>query len=326
MNGTPAENKSSVEWSHNFYYRPGFIYPVATCHILIIAVAGVGNLLVLYTIVANRKLRRNPTNIFIFSLALSDLLTVTLVVPFEVEGLFLHWIWNHGEIMCRAWITLYLITVPVSILTLLAVSVDRYKILSDPTKRFRRCGLTTRKEGLTVSLIIWLYSSLIASLPVMGWRTSEKFVYNSCCYFPLVRLYFIISSVLNFILPILVTSGIYLRICLIVRSYHKKLGADNSKNMRSTAEKKMYLRNIQAAKTLAFLVVAFFCCWLLYSCVSLFSLVCGESCIVFIPPEVRTVLLMIGYLNSALNPLLLAFLDKKFRAALSCKNISNQDL
>lgn len=72
--------------------------------------------------------------------------------------------------MCGTRVTLYLTTVPTSILTLLAVSVDLYKILSDPGNPFRLCGFTTGKKGLTVSLIIWLYSSLLASLPIMANR------------------------------------------------------------------------------------------------------------------------------------------------------------
>ena len=212
--------------------------------------------------------------------------------------------------MCRTRVTLYLTTVPTSILTLLAVSVDLYKILSDPGNPFRLCGFTTGKKGLTVSLIIWLYSSLLASLPVMGWQTDEELVHIELCYVSLLPLFFLPISVLNFILLIMVTSGIY----LIVSSYHKNVDIDNSRRMRSTEENKMYLKNEQSGKAIFYLVGALLCCWLPCSCVSLLSFLCRS---VYIPFKVFVVRLMVGYLNSALNPFLLTFLDKKFRAAVS---------
>ena len=316
MNNTSAEHNlnSSAAEIPSFNFRPSFVYPVATCHILIVAVAVVGNLMVCYAILTNRNLRSNPTNLFIFSLALSDLLTVTLAVPFDIEGLFLQWFWKHGEIMCRAWITVYLITVPTSILTLLAVSVDRYKSLSDPLNRFRRCRFMTRKRALVISFVIWIYSFVFASLPVMGWRTEENFVHNSVCLFPFVPLYFILSSVLNFILPLLVNCGIYIKIYLITSSHPNNVDGDDSRKLRSAEEKKVYSRNVQAAKTISIFVGVFLCCWLPFSSVSIFTFLCGESCSVIIPYEARMVLLMFGYLNSALNPFLFALRNSSFKA------------
>jgi len=275
-------------------------------------VAIIGNLLVCCAILVNKNLRNNPTNLFIFSLAFSDLLTVIIAVPFDIEGLFLQWHWKHGEIMCKAWITVYLITVPTSILTLLAISVDRYKSLSDPLNRFRRSRFMTRKRALIISLIIWLYSLLFALLPIMGWRTEEKFVYNSVCYFPFPLEYMTLSSSLNFILPLLITCAIYIKIYLIARKQHNFGGAE-SRKLRSTEEKKVYSKNVRAAKTISIFVGAFFCCWVPYSSISIVATLC-ETCANHIRYEVRIVLLMFGYLNSALNPFLFAFRNNRFKA------------
>ena len=314
MNNTSEpQTNSRSSTNGSFTFSPSFVYPVATCHILIVVVAIVGNLLVCYAIIFNKNLRNNPTNLFIFSLAFSDLLTVTIAVPFDIEGLFLRWIWKHGEIMCQAWITVYLITVPTSILTLLAVSVDRYKSLSDPLNRFRRSRFMTRKRAWIVSLIIWLYSLLFALIPIMGWRTADKFVYKSVCYFPFTLIYLTLSSSLNFILPLLTTCAIYIKIYLIARGQHSNFGGTESRKLRSTEEKKVYSRNVRAAKTISIFVGAFFCCWVPYSTVSMVATLC-ETCAYHIPYEVRIVLLMFGYINSALNPFLFAFRNSRFKA------------
>ena len=326
MNNSTEPNPTTTGTDAVPGFPPSFVYPVATCHILIVAVAVLGNLIVCYAIITNKSLRSSPTNLFIFSLAFSDLLTVTLAVPFDIEGLFLNWTWKHGEIMCEAWITVYLITVPTSILTLLAVSVDRYKSLKDPLNRFRRFRFMTRKRALIIISVIWLYSLVFALIPVLGWRTYHEFVYEGICYFPFHEIYSTLSSCLNFIIPLLVTCGIYVKIYLIARSQSSTFDKEISRQMRtteacsrqtrSTEEKKIYLRNIRAAKTISIFVAVFFFCWVPHSAISISANLC-ESCQAKIPDEVRVLVLMFGYLNSALNPFLFAFRNKRFKAAYS---------
>ena len=329
MNNSSEHNSAATVF--NTFFPPTFRYPVATCHILIVAVAVLGNLIVCYAIIANKSLRSSPTNLFIFSLAFSDLFTATLAVPFDIEGLFLNWAWKHGEIMCQAWITVYLISVPTSILTLLAVSVDRYKSLKDPLNRFRRFRFMTRKRALIIISVIWLYSLVFALIPVLGWRKHDEFVYEGSCHFPFHEIYSTLSSCLNFIIPLLVTCGIYVKIYLIARSQSSTFDKEISRQMRtteacsrqtrSTEEKKIYLRNIRAAKTISIFVAVFFFCWVPYSSISLTAILC-DLCQAKISNEVRVVFLMFGYLNSALNPFLFAFRDSRFKktfSALKCR-------
>ena len=299
-----------------FELSPSFQYPVVACHILIVVVAVVGNLMVCYAIITNKSLHRNPTNLFIFSLAFSDLLTVSLAVPFDIEAIILQGAWRHSEALCEAWITIYLIAVPTSILTLLAVSIDRYKSLSDSLNRFRRHRFMTRKRALIISMLIWLYSFLFALIPIIGWRSYDKFVYEGVCYFPFTKEYITLSSVLNFILPPLITFGIYIKTYLIACTHEGTFVGETSHNLRSNEEKKVYTRNIQAAKKISIFAAAFFFCWTPFSSISIASTLC-EPCVEKIPHEANVLLLMFGYLNSALNPFIFAFRNSKFQATFS---------
>ena len=130
---------------------PWFLFPVAAAYILIAVVAAVGNLLVCFAILTNRSLRSKPSNLLLLSLAVSDLLTAVLAMPFDIESLLLQGHWRHGPVMCVTFLTSYLITVPTSILTLLAISLDRYQNLRDPLRRFRRTQFMTRTKALIVS-------------------------------------------------------------------------------------------------------------------------------------------------------------------------------
>ena len=158
---------------------------------------------------------------------------------------------------------------------------------------------------------------LFALVPIMGWRTHDKFVFQGVCYFPFIKIYTTLSSVINFILPLLITCGIYIKIYLIASSQQNIFYGDASRipKLRSTEEKKVYSRNIRAAKTISIFVVVFFSCWIPFSFISVVSNLCGSQC--EIPHEVVVLFLMFGYLNSALNPFLLAFRTSKFKATMS---------
>ena len=317
MNNTSEANSSVPETNTQSYYSfpAAFELPVVSCYIIIVTVGLVGNLMVCYAIMVDRNLRNNPTTLLLFSLALSDLLTVTLVAPFDMEVFFLRPVWVHGELMCEIWTVMFVTTVPTSIWTLLAISVDRYKSLSDPMNRYRRSPFLTRKRALIINLLIWFYSVLFASIPSMGWRDfpGEPLIYEGVCWFPYTRAYASLTSFLNFILPLLITCGIYIKIYRIVCGRNKKL---RRQNLAFIEENKAYLGNLQAAKTISMFVGVFFFCWVPYSTYIVMMSLCN-LCWKVIPEETYPLLLMFGYLNSALNPFLFALRNKSFKTTYS---------
>lgn len=294
-------------------YEPWYGYIFAGLYIVVIIVALFGNLLVCSCILISTKLRRSPTTIFIFSLAISDLISASVAMPFDVEILMTSGVWYHGEVMCKAWTVAYLLTIPTSILTLLALSVDRYKTLSDPLNRFRRSRFMTRKKAIMVNVVIWLYCFTIAILPVSGVINQFKFVFQNKCYFPMPPLFNTINNFVNFVFPILVTCAMYLKIYQIAKLQplnHQKFSAGTTGKPKL---QKDYLRNIRAAKTISMFVCAFMFCWIPYCSVSIVSNLCSDACFYSIPPHIFPPLLMLGYLNSALNPFLFSFRNRAFK-------------
>ncbi|KAL9988730.1 hypothetical protein ACROYT_G003209 [Oculina patagonica] len=293
-----------------------FKFPLLTCYVIITAVAVVGNFIVCCTILADRNLRNNPTTLFLLSLAFSDLVMVTVVAPIDIEVFFIQGDWLHGEIMCEIWSTVFLVTVPASILTLLAVSIDRYKSLSDPLNKFRRTRFMTRKKALMIIFLIWTYSVVFASVPLMGWRThpGESAIYQGICWFPYTKTYTSLTCFLNYILPLLVTCGIYIKIYRIAHERNKSVTVARCKcgQLTFTQETNSYLGNLKAAKTISMFVGVFFFCWVPYSTYIIIISLCKE-CDEMIPLEAYPFLLMLGYLNSALNPFLFAFQSKSFK-------------
>ena len=98
-------------------------------YVIIIIASLLGNIIVCVVILSTRSLRQSINSCFILSLAVSDLITTCLVMPFDLEQIISFGRWRHGEIMCNVWTTTYLIAVPTSILSLLALTVYRYRLL-----------------------------------------------------------------------------------------------------------------------------------------------------------------------------------------------------
>ena len=285
-------------------------------YIGIILAAVIGNTLVCMAFCLSPALRKSPTNYFIMSLAVSDILTVTLSVPFDVEQTLLNWRWKHGSFACSLWTTMYLFVVPSSILSLLAVSVDRYKSLIDPLNRFRQARFMTRKRACVVIAALWVYSLVFALMPEMGWKLYSHNVMQGYCFFNTTLEYSVLSSVLNFVLPVIVMCILYLRIYQIakqMRQAHKRSGMSFVSDERKKGKQRKRLhKNIKTTKNILIVVCAFFVCWMPYTMFSLVSNVC-KTCFEAAPQELFTIFLILGYSNSALNPYLYAFRNKRFK-------------
>ena len=91
---------------------------------LLITIAILGNFLVCIAILTDVRLRR-LSNLFFFSLALSDLLVASLVMPFAMVN-DLTGSWWFGKDFCKLWIAADVMSCTASIINLLAISFDRY--------------------------------------------------------------------------------------------------------------------------------------------------------------------------------------------------------
>ncbi|GMT36242.1 hypothetical protein PFISCL1PPCAC_27539, partial [Pristionchus fissidentatus] len=98
---------------------------------LLILFALLGNLLVVAAIFYDRPLRRQPENLFLVSLAISDLLVSILVMVFAAAN-DLMGDWRFGAAYCKFWICFDITCCTASILNLCAISLDRYWHISRP--------------------------------------------------------------------------------------------------------------------------------------------------------------------------------------------------
>nr|XP_014088941.1 cholecystokinin receptor type A-like [Bactrocera oleae] len=130
------------------------------CYCVIFFFAIFGNLLVISTLVQNRRMR-NVTNVFLLNLAISDILLGVLCMPVTLVGTLLrHFIF--GEFFCKLIQFSQAASVAVSSWTLVAISCERYYAICHP---LRSRTWQTINHAYRIIGFIW-FGSIICMTPI----------------------------------------------------------------------------------------------------------------------------------------------------------------
>ena len=127
-------------------------------YIIIFIVGLIGNFLVIYFVIFYKRMQ-SMTNKFITNLAVADLAVILICVPVTVSRL-VYKQWVLGEFLCRFSSFVQGVSLSVSVMTLTAISIDRFVIIYKPMKARSMC--TSRKVRIVV-ITIWILSLFIMS-------------------------------------------------------------------------------------------------------------------------------------------------------------------
>ncbi|MCL4123915.1 UNVERIFIED_CONTAM: hypothetical protein GTU68_020258 [Idotea baltica] len=319
-----------------------------SCMGIIIICAVLGNLLVVVSVIRNRRLRV-ITNYFVVSLAIADILVALMAMPFNAS-VELTGRWVFGYRMCDLWNSFDVYASTCSILHLCCISIDRYYAIVRPLEY----PMVMTKRRVAVMLChVWLAPLVISFLPIfMGWYTTVDHLEirandPSLCIFQVNTTYALVSSSISFWMPCSVMIYMYLRIYQAALRQEKMLyrhtrhsttsqasqvplssaaampatsgsiGSNGSDPQEATPTKERNLiklkREHKAARTLGIIMGAFIACWLPFFLWYVIITLCGEACPC--PDIVVTILFWIGYFNSMLNPAIYAYFNRDFREA-----------
>ncbi|XP_076015214.1 G-protein coupled receptor 161 [Genypterus blacodes] len=144
--------------------------------VTITILACVGNFVIVGTLY-RRPYLLTPSNKFVFSLTLSNLLLSVLVLPFvAVSSAKREWVF--GVVWCNFTALLYLLISSASMLTLGAIAVDRYYAVLYPM--IYPMKITGNRAAVVIAYV-WLHSLVGCLPPLFGWSNFEFDCYKWTC-------------------------------------------------------------------------------------------------------------------------------------------------
>ncbi|KAL1378052.1 hypothetical protein pipiens_000569, partial [Culex pipiens pipiens] len=126
--------------------------------IIIMCLGVIGNIMVPIVILKTKDMR-NSTNIFLTNLSIADLLVLLVCTPTVlVEVNSPPEVWVLGEEMCKAVPFVELTVAHASVLTILAISFERYYAICEPLKAGYVC---TKTRALLICLAAWTVAAIL---------------------------------------------------------------------------------------------------------------------------------------------------------------------
>ncbi|XP_054149881.1 adenosine receptor A3 [Melozone crissalis] len=260
--------------------------------------ATLGNALVIWAARLNAAFR-NTTLYFIASLALADAAMGLLVMPLAI-------VVSLGTAMpaygCLFVCCLMLVFSNASILSLLAVAVDRYLRVKLPT---RYKTITTERRVWWALGLCWCLSLLGGLVPMFGWNKAgpRSSSFLRCRFISVMRMDYMVyfCFFLWTLVPLLIMCALYAEVFYILRT---KL----SQGVRGAGA--FYGHEFRTAKSLALVLLLFAISWLP---------LCTINCVFYfhpdsrIPPYLIYLAILLSHANSVMNPIVYAYKIKKFR-------------
>ncbi|KAM3927092.1 neuromedin-U receptor 2-like [Leptodactylus fuscus] len=291
--------------------------PMTLVYAVIFLVGVSGNMLVCLVILKHHNMR-TPTNYYLFSLAVSDLLVLLLGMPLEVYEMWSNYPFLFGAWGCYFKTVLFETVCFASILSVTTVSVERYVAIMHP---FQAKLKSTRRRALRILITLWIFSILF-SIPnttthgiLLQYFPNGSLVPDSATCTVVQPLWIYnciiqITSLLFFVLPMGVISVLYCMMGIKLRADHSLEADKMSVNIQRPSRKSV-------TKMLFVLVMVFGICWAPFHVDRLFFsfVVDWTEPLANVFNLIHVVSGVFFYLSSAVNPLIYNLLSRRFRSA-----------
>nr|CAA57620.1 G protein-coupled receptor 105 [Lymnaea stagnalis] len=278
---------------------------VITLYAVVIIFGFFANLLVVVVIIRYKQLH-TVTNIFICYLAIADVALCVFNLPLQLHYQLSN-NWMFGRVLCYVALPTFGVPLFSSSLSILMIAVDRYMLIVYPFKK----RMTNMQAIITVVVII--ICTVALSTPLIVYLDYVEFVH------PLMReqkaycaeqwpsfldkqIYSVSIFLLQFVIPICLTSFFYKHICHVLRNRPVKKH-DTRRNQRTN-------------RILIAVVLTFTVCWLPWN---LFALTAEFSHVVVKGKYFTFIDLMLKVFamsSACINPFLYGWLNDRFKKEL----------
>lgn len=132
--------------------------PVMLIYSLTMVLGLAGNTLIIFTTQRFRRMQ-STTNVFLSSLASADLLLIIVCIPVKMAKL-LSFTWDFGYFLCKFVHYMQNVSAMCSVVTLTAMSIERYYAIIHPMRVKYLCSLSQARK---ICLFIWAASFVLAT-------------------------------------------------------------------------------------------------------------------------------------------------------------------
>uniref|UniRef100_A0A3B4V9R2 Pyroglutamylated RF-amide peptide receptor n=1 Tax=Seriola dumerili TaxID=41447 RepID=A0A3B4V9R2_SERDU len=304
-------------------YIPELPYSAKTTfvimYVVIFVLALAGNSLVIYIVVKKRAIQ-TATDIFICSLAVSDLLITFFCIPFTLlQNISSEWF--GGVLVCKTVPFVQTTAIVTGILTMTCIAIERYQGIVFPLKMRRQYS---SKRAYKMLGLVWIASVIVGSpmlfvqqLQVSGVKYDFLYDhYHVCCQeswrsLTHRQVYTTFIMVALFLLPLAAMLFLYTRIG--IELWIRKRVGDSS--VLNTMNHREISKISRAVKMMITIVLLFTICWapfhtvhMLFEYYDLENKYDGVTVNMII-----AIVQAIGFFNSFNNPIVYAFMNENFK-------------
>lgn len=320
----PFDNQTLPIWTdYSVDYKVVSILSV----MLICGIGIVGNVMVILVVLTTKHMR-TPTNCYLVSLAVADLMVLTAAgLPNITESLFGQWVYGYAG--CLSITYFQYLGINASSCSITAFTIERYIAICHPIKAQFLCTLSRAKK---IIVFVWVFTSLYC---VMWFYLSdtkeivyENVILTSCAYKVSRNMYlpiYFTDFALFYVVPLLLATVLYGLIARILilnplpsdpmesrRNWKKESSLGNkSVNSRSSSSTTAASRR-QVTKMLAVVVILFALLWMPYRTLVVVNSFLKEA---YLDTWFLLFCRLCIYMNSAINPIIYNAMSQKFRAA-----------
>ncbi|XP_051887629.1 thyrotropin-releasing hormone receptor-like [Pristis pectinata] len=301
--------------------------------VLLICGVGIAGNVMVVLVVLKTKHMRTPTNCYLVSLAIADLVVLLAAgLPNITESVAASWVYGYVGCLCITY--LQYLGINASSCSITAFTIERYIAICHPIKAQFICTVSRAKKIIafvwaftSVYCVMWFFLLDITQIPhVDGIEVVCDYKVSRNHYLPI----YFLDFTMFYVIPLFVATVLYGLIARILflnpipntpqdtanNSIHK--GRTNTIKTSSGRSKGAQSSRKQVTQMLAVVVILFALLWMPYR-----TLVVVNS---FMSAPYLNIWFLLFcrmniYLNSAINPIIYNLMSQKFRAAFKklCK-------
>ncbi|XP_034467918.1 thyrotropin-releasing hormone receptor [Hippoglossus hippoglossus] len=332
MDNMTVLNDTSVQDNHTLGQWTDYTveYKVLSVFLvcLICGVGIVGNVMVILVVLTTKHMR-TPTNCYLVSLAVADLMVLTAAgLPNITDALYGQWVYGYAG--CLGITYLQYLGINASSCSITAFTVERYIAICHPIKAQFLCTLSRAKR---IILLVWALTSVYCVMWLFLSDTKELVYDNavllSCAYkvsrSHYLPIYFTDFAVF-YVLPLMLATVLYGLIARILflnplpsdtkdgstKKWKREMSQGGRMISSGGSSSTTAASRRQVTKMLAVVVILFALLWMPYRTLVVVNSFLDKA---YLDTWFLLFCRLCIYLNSAINPVIYNAMSQKFRAA-----------